>query len=256
MIRNVIVGVVACGAVACGDLNETLTLDEATAESMLEQTPGAEPSELDAASNAEEQAFSGLNECRWEPTRSRLLERFDSDGDGRLSDAERVELRESLEELPPHKRRQIRYALGRRMARLKLLKWVYDADVSQSLDEDEKALLRADLEERCSQRASMMLEHFDEDGDGTLSDEELEMARDARRAAHRERFEERFDAADTDGDGVLSRDEREAAHEAHRERVQERREALRAQIDSDGDGALSDEERESARAWIRSGARF
>ena len=53
--KKVIVGLLACGAVACGELEGgEITLDEATAESTLEQTPSEVPSELDAASEAEE----------------------------------------------------------------------------------------------------------------------------------------------------------------------------------------------------------
>ena len=66
--KKVIVGLLACGAVACGDLEGgEITLDEATAESTLEQTPSEVPSELDAASEAEETAFSGLQEADGSP---------------------------------------------------------------------------------------------------------------------------------------------------------------------------------------------
>ena len=242
---------------ACGELEGgEITLDEATAESTLEQTPSEVPSELDAASEAEEATFSGLQECRWEPTRGRLLGRFDLNGDGRLDAVERADLRESLEDLPPHARARARFALGRRMARVKFIRWVYDADGSQSLDEAEKELLRADLEARCDARASILLENFDSDGDGELSESEREAARDARRAQHRERFEARLAEADTDGNGELSREEKLAARELHRERVQARRDEIRGQFDLDGDGELSDEEREAARAWVRSGERI
>ena len=104
--------------------------------------------------------------------RGRLLGRFDLNGDGRLDAVERADLRESLEDLPPHARARARFALGRRMARVKFIRWVYDADGSQSLDEAEKELLRADLEARCDARAGMMLENFDSDGDGELSESE------------------------------------------------------------------------------------
>ena len=182
--------------------------DEATAESTLEQTPSEIPSELDAASEAEEALFSGLQECRWEPTRSRLLAHFDVNGDGRLDAIGARQPSREARRPSTHARARARFALGRRMARVKFIRWVYDADGSQSLDEVEKELLRADLEARCDARAGMMLENFDMDGDGDLSESEMDAARDARRAHHRERFEARLAEADTDGNGELSREEK------------------------------------------------
>ena len=139
--------------------------------------------------------------------------------------------------------------------KLKRLRWIYDTDSSGSLDEEERAVLQADLEARCENIRATMLENFDADEDGSLSEEERQAAHDARRENHQQRREDRRTNADTDDDGEVSREERQAAHAAHRENRQERRGDLKALFDTDEDGVLSDDEkaalREYLREWVR-----
>ncbi len=80
--------------------------------------------------------------------------------------------------------------------------------------------------------ATMMLERFDTDGDGSVTRAEI----DAVRAAG-------FEAADSDGDGLLNAEELAAWQEARRDERQAARAAARlARLDSDGDGMISAEE--------------
>jgi len=91
------------------------------------------------------------------PSREQLLERFDSDGDGQLSDTERQAAREF---------RQQAMMLRR-----------FDGDGDGSLSADEQAQADAFIAER----QARVLERFDADGDGILSDEERQQARQAMR---------------------------------------------------------------------------
>ncbi len=85
-------------------------------------------------------------------------------------------------------------------------------------------------------RAAMMLERFDTNGDGTITREEVA----AVQLAH-------FAEADTDGDGQLSAEELAAAHEARRmERRQAGLERMINRLDENGDGVLSVEEAAAA----------
>lgn len=91
---------------------------------------------------------------------------------------------------------------------------------------------RAEGPKRGGDRAAMLIEEFDANGDGAISQEEIAAAQAAR-----------FAAADTNGDGALSVDELLAAQE---ERMQNRRaaaiERFIERFDTDGDGVLSPEE--------------
>lgn len=84
--------------------------------------------------------------------------------------------------------------------------------------------------------ATMLLEHFDRDGDGTVTRAEVEQEQAAR-----------FAEADTDGDGQISLDEMVAAQEAQRlARQTARAERMLERLDEDGNGMLSPEEAAAA----------
>ena len=191
--KKVIVGLLACGAVACGDLEGgEITLDEATAESTLEQTPSEVPSASSTLHLRPRKQRSPDFKSADGATRGRLLAR------ALISMAMEDWTRSSVPTFARALKTCHPMREPGRDLRLddgwleQFIRWVYDADGSQSLDEAEKELLRADLEARCDARASILLENFDSDGDGELSESEREAARDARRAHHRERFEARL----------------------------------------------------------------
>ena len=159
-----------------------------------------------------------------ENRREAMLKRFDKDGDGKLSEDEKAELRKARQERSgdrPERKRG----------------WSRDGDSDRHKAMREK-----------------LLKEFDKDGDGELSDEEKKAAREAwakrredrnkREAAVHAKFVQKYD---TDGDGKLSEQERKSAHAA----MTEAYEAFKAEMvklyDADGDGKLSEEERQTAR---------
>ena len=100
------------------------------------------------------------------PSREEMIKKFDKDGDGKLNDDEKAELRKAMaskggpggRRLPPH-----------------LLK-KFDKDGDGKLSEDERAELRKGMEAR---RKEFMAK-FDKDGDGKLNEEERKAAMAAR----------------------------------------------------------------------------
>ena len=136
-----------------------------------------------------------------------MLERFDKDGDGELSEEERQEARKAFRAEREQRRQQ----------------WLldqYDKDGDGVLSEEEQAKLDADRAEREAERArrdaenkQRAIEAYDADGDGVLSDAEKQAGREARRdymQEQRKAFTARFD---TDGDGEITGDERMAIRE-------------------------------------------
>lgn len=106
---------------------------------------------------------AGPGPKRQGPPPKRMLERFDADGDGMLSEAERETAR---------KEHQARKA--------EMLK-DYDADGDGTLSKQERAKVREELgppPEQRKARQDKMKERFDEDGDGVLSEAEREKARE------------------------------------------------------------------------------
>lgn len=94
--------------------------------------------------------------------RARTLEKYDSDGDGVLSDGERDALHEARKGRHGGKR-------GRRLER-------FDTDGDGQLSDSERTAAR----EKRGDRQARTLERFDADGDGQLSGSEKGAARAAR----------------------------------------------------------------------------
>ena len=96
------------------------------------------------------------------PSREEMLKKFDKDGDGKLSEEEKGELRKVMasrgRKLPPH------------------LMEKFDKDGDGKLNEDERAEARKGMEARRQE----MMEKFDKDGDGKLNPEERRAAMAAR----------------------------------------------------------------------------
>ena len=159
--------------------------------------------------------------------KAEMLEKFDQDGDGTLSVEERQAARQGMLErnAPP---------MGERFAEM-LAK--FDADGDGKLSDEE----RENINEI---REAEMLEGFDQDGDGTLSVEERQAARQGMLERNAppmgERFAEMLQKFDADGDGKLSDEERENINEIREAEMLEK-------FDKDGDGTLSVEERQAAR---------
>ncbi len=108
--------------------------------------------------------------------REEMLKRYDTDGDGQLSEAEREKLRSD---------RAARR--GKHPSRKEIMQR-FDADGDGQLNEQERAALRAGMKKRHGgERREKMLRKYDADGDGELNAEEMENMRDdlyERRKAH------------------------------------------------------------------------
>ena len=189
----------------------------------------------------------GQDEGRGELTPQRLLERYDTDGDGKLSDEERQAMRDQWG------KRMEEWRQGRELRR-------YDKNKDGKLDEDELAEQEkgqaerekraAEWRARAEERRKEWTAEWDADGDGELSEEERQAMRDSMGKRIEEIGGDVMDIAadwrqqwDADGDGKLSPDERQAIGREIRQRV----EKVRSEVDADGDGQISPEEGEAFR---------
>ena len=133
--------------------------------------------QLDADEKA---AFERDREAR----RAEFTKKFDTDGDGKLSDTERQAMREQMGAMGMGRGRR-GHRGGPEMRQRMLEK--YDANKNGQLDADEREVAKRDHE---AKRAEM-IKRFDTDGDGKLSDSEREALRDEMRAKRGERGERR-----------------------------------------------------------------
>ncbi len=156
--------------------------------------------------------------------------RWDTDGDGELSQEER--------------RAMIASMRAERMARMDL-----DGDGEVS-DEERRAARREWFKN--SRRGRQIASRYDIDGDGELSDSEMAVMEEARRAREQERLDRRIAEFDLDGDGELDDIEESLARDAERAQRQEFMDQLTQRFDSDGDGRLSGDERQDAFSQFRS----
>jgi Ca2+-binding EF-hand superfamily protein len=157
------------------------------------------------------------------------MNEFDADGDGMLSDLEKI-------------------AMGYRLRKEFIADYDLDGDGEMS-GAEWRAFQRGLFEQ--SAQGQLLMQQFDADADGVLNEEEqaamdahLEQQKEQRRAEDRAR-------ADTDGDGQLSEDERRAARQQERQFWQSQMTAAENNFDRDGDGELNIEEsRDAWDAWV------
>lgn len=160
-----------------------------------------------------------------------MLARFDTDGDGELSEEERQAAREA-------------FRADREARRQQWLLEQYDKDGDGVLSAEEEAQREADEAEREAEREARRAEAqqkalaaYDSDGDGVLSDAEKQAGRDARRdymMQQREAMTARFDA---NGDGEITGDERRMIGETMRSVFGEMQ--FVRQFDSNGDNSIT-----------------
>lgn len=157
------------------------------------------------------------------------MHEFDVDGDGMLSDMERM-------------------AMGMQLRKEFLADFDIDADGDMSRDEW-RAFQRAMFEQ--TPEGQRLMQQFDADADGVLNEEE-QAALDAHlEAEEQRRREEERARMDTDGDGVVSDDERRAARRQERDFWRNQMRTAENNFDYDGDGELNIEEsRDAWEAWV------
>jgi Ca2+-binding EF-hand superfamily protein len=95
----------------------------------------------------------------------------------------------------------------------------FDQNGDSTLDDAERAQMKAAFAARRAERHKQMLARFDANGDGTLDDAERAQMKAAFAARRDAKLAERFQAMDKNGDGQLSLDEfkagARAAHHRH-----------------------------------------
>ena len=96
------------------------------------------------------------------PSREEVMKKFDKDGDGKLSEDEKAEIRKAMAS---------RGGPGGRRPPPELMK-KFDKDGDGKLSEDERAELRKAMEARKKE----FMAKFDKDGDGKLNEEERKAA--------------------------------------------------------------------------------
>lgn len=95
------------------------------------------------------------------PSREEIIKEFDKDGDGKLNDEEKAELRKKMTERSGGSRKLPPFLIKK-----------FDKDGDGQLNDEEKAEARKAMEARRKE----MIEKFDEDGDGKLNEEERQAA--------------------------------------------------------------------------------
>lgn len=135
------------------------------------------------------EAESGTNAVphrgeRQRPSREEILNRYDTDGDGALSETERQAMHEDRDgrrggpppDMPPREE----------------LISQFDTDGDGKLNEAERSAMRASMEKQHEERRAERearrqerMERFDADGDGTLNEDERQAMREAHRSERR-----------------------------------------------------------------------
>ena len=119
-----------------------------------------------------------------------MLKKFDKDGDGKLSDAEKTALRAEMQNRQGGKDRR-QWTPEQRADMLKK----FDKDGDGKLSDAEKTTLRADMQkrrggkdrsQRTPEQRAETLKKFDKDGNGELSVDERNAAREAMKASRSE----------------------------------------------------------------------
>jgi Ca2+-binding EF-hand superfamily protein len=178
--------------------------------------------------------------CDFSARRQEVLEKYDSDNDGKLSRAELRVLKADLDaETNPRFAR-----MGMRMRRWAFwrVRWAFDENGDKTLSTEERTAMVDALEARCQRLHQQALEKYDTNHDGKLDDAERQAAREARLAAWQQKRQELLAKYDTNGNGVLELAERSQLREDRMAAAQARRQALLDQYDTNHDGKLSTEE--------------
>lgn len=169
---------------------------------------------------------SGNAKTRWAMIMERMHE-FDADGDGVLSDLEKMQMGEQLKnewmqkydvdgdgEISPEEMEawQVEQFVNSDWGQDMMRKFDFDQD--GILSPDEETALRARLEEMDQDRKSNELAEFDQDGDGEISESEREVQREQQRQWWANATKAAVAEHDEDGDGELNIEESISAWDA------------------------------------------
>ena len=201
-------------------------VDDAVAVLALERVDDDDGTD-DGLATSDAPALDRGQACDVATLRRDLIAHYDKDRDGMLDTDELGALRRDFGgRTKGGKPRQLV-----RLERIKLMRWVYDADADRRLGSDEWQTLRDDLDVRC------------------LNDRQHEGERRDDRAARRARA---FARSDLDHNGRLSARELAAARDTSRKRIATYLRTLVDRFDTDGNGLLNAHERAALREYQRS----
>jgi Ca2+-binding EF-hand superfamily protein len=178
--------------------------------------------------------------CDFSARRQEVLERYDTNGDGRMDRTELQALRADL--LGQTHPRFSRLGLRMRQWAFWRVRWAFDENGDRQLSAEERTALVDAMEARCQRLHQQALEKYDTNKDGQLDEAERQVAREARRAAFAQKRQELLAQYDTNGNGFLELTERARLREDRLAAARAHRQAVLAQYDTNGDGHLSVEE--------------
>ena len=148
-----------------------------------------------------------------------LVDKFDTDGDGVLSDSELAEAQAGWEEAQ---------------------KAEMDANGDGTVSEDEKAAFRKN---KLLARKDKLQKNFEEGCKAKGKEpDECRQRREHHREKLLEHMKERLTEFDQDGDGKLSQEEKKAMIDKLRQEREQRKDEFGKQMDKNGDGMISPEE--------------
>jgi Ca2+-binding EF-hand superfamily protein len=162
----------------------------------------------------------------WNSMIARMGE-FDTDGDGFLSDLEKLAMGVQLKnewmsehdldgdgEMSPEEWRAFRQSRFEKSARGQELMRQFDLDGDGQLNAEEQAALDAHNAQVSEQKRQTMLDQYDADGDGQISNEERRVQREEQRQFWENAKQEATENFDLDGDGELNIEESQNAWDA------------------------------------------
>ena len=209
--------------------NGSIPTDAASSYASLESTQ-AEPAPKPSPKQAGHVIARPANQKSGWATIMERMHEFDADGDGILSDLEKM-------------------AMGVQLKK----EWTekYDADGDGEISPEEMEAWQVEQFVNSSWGQNMM-HKFDADGDGILNAEEEIALRARLKEMEQEKQTNELDEFDTDGDGKISESEREVQREQQRQWWANATKSAVAEHDRDGDGELNIEEsRDAWDAWIQ-----
>jgi Ca2+-binding EF-hand superfamily protein len=245
------------GSVACNSVPEEaeLALGEAAAFITTSEESGdigadavadvstdtLSPMMAESVDTSTEAPSENAGMCDFSARRQEVLERYDTNQDGRLDRAELRTLKEDLA-TPGATPGFARPGLRLRHWAFWRVRWAFDEDGSGSLSSDERTALVEAMEARCQRVRQRFLEKYDTHQDGTLDEAERTAARQAIRAAWEQKRQELLAKYDANSNGVLELTERGQLREDRMAAARAQRQALLQQYDTNQDGRLSPQE--------------
>lgn len=229
-----------------GEASAAVTIAEETGDVTADAVALESSSDLSTSADLSAELPPATTEsdgvCDFSAQRQRIMARYDANGDGKLSLAERQALRGDLEDATRHPV-AVRFALAHRGHVMQRLRWVFDENNDGVLSTEERTALVDALEARCERIHATVMERFDANGDGTLDATERQAVKDALVARLRAARQAILEKYDTNGNGVLDHGERVALREDRVAAFQARKAELIDAYDVNDDGTLDDAEK-------------